>query len=928
VSALRGHRPPARLERLIEGALPAGLSAQGTLGDLAEEFECRANMSPWSARLWYARQAASILLYRRVARGDSGVQEQGQGTARAHGSGAADGRGSGAAGTRGSGAANGLGSGPSRPPGFAAGVSRLELRTDLRWALRGLLRHPGFSLAVIAVLGLGLGANVAVYAVLDGTLANTSWWADPGATVAISPGTEFSFGQLDMYQDEQAVYRALGGYVERAWALQTPDGESVSVNGAAMTPALFRELAAQPQLGRALADDDAAVGSERVVVIGDGLWRRHFGADPAVIGSRITVSGAPATVVGIQGAGGNAPGGRAELWFPLIMDPRDDDFWKERAYTLVGVLKPGVAIDDAFTDIRAFGELLSQIFPGFFGPDYALEIGHVAAADEAQRRLVATPLILLFAGTALLMGVTALNVGNLLLGRAIDRRRELAVRVSLGAARARIVRLLLVEGLVLTVPALALGLATGALGAGAIARMFVEQAVVATSSVASPPVLAFAAALAAAAWVIVNVVPAAHFLRTQRGSLSLRPDSAAGVQRALVAVQAALATLLLVSATLLVATVDNLRRVPLGFDSDGLVTVELSTPADRVAAVPVARELYDRLAGEVAALPGVEAAGLTGWLPLRAQAPTVPINPEAAPVDPREAVKAPLHLVDAGFFEVFGIEPLEGRLLGIDERDPETYLRADGMVPGPSAVLINASLAALLFPDGGAVGQRIAIDPHAWMTWVPVVGVIPDIRSGEITGPAGPALYVSLAESPSRDVTLVVRAQGATAPLVPAIRSTVRRVDPLVPIRSIAAMDDVVRAAYSTAWVMMGLLIVLAVLATGLGAIGIYAVLAQHVALNRREIGVRLALGARPGAVVSGVVRSGLVLAGAGIAIGSAAAVVSTRYLESLLFGVSALAPWAFAAPALALAVAAALAAWIPAARAGRLPPSEVLRSE
>jgi len=273
---------------------------------------------------------------------------------------------------------------------------------------------------------------------------------------------------------------------------------------------------------------------------------------------------------------------------------------------------------------------------------------------------------------------------------------------------------------------------------------------------------------------------------------------------------------------------------------------------------------------------------------------------------------------DAGFFEAFGVEPSAGRLLGPQDR----------ALDAPSAVVVNETLARLLWPSGAAVGQRIATDPHAWNTWAPVVGVVPDIRSGAIMGPIGPALYVSLAESPSRDVTLVIRTEGARNALIPMLRRAVREADPLVPIRSVAHMDDVVRAAYATSWVMMGLLIVLAVLATGLGAIGIYAVLAHHVALNKREIGVRMALGAQPGVVVRSVVGSGLVLAGIGIAVGSVAAAVSTRFLESLLFEVSALAPWAFVAPAVALGAAAALAAWVPAARAGRLPPAEVLRGD
>jgi predicted permease len=383
-------------------------------------------------------------------------------------------------------------------------------------------------------------------------------------------------------------------------------------------------------------------------------------------------------------------------------------------------------------------------------------------------------------------------------------------------------------------------------------------------------------------------------------------------------VQASLATLLLVSAALLVATVDNLRDVPLGFEPAGLLTVELSPPEDRIVSVSVARELYDRLVEGIGALPGVDAAGITGWLPLRSNAPTTPINPQSAPIDPREAIRAPMHMVDPGFFEVFDVEPVAGRLLGIEDRAADA----------PTAVVVNQTLADMLWPDDTAVGQLIAVDPHAWNRWAPVVGVIPDVRSGRITGPVGPALYVALAESPARDITLVVRSGGSPGALAGEIRRVVHGVDPLVPIRTVSEMRDVVRSAYATAWVMMGLLTVLAVLATGLGTIGIYAVLAQHVALNRREIGVRIALGARPRAVVAGVVRSGLALAGTGIVAGSVAAALSNRFLESLLYEVSVLTPAAFVGPAVALAIASAVAAWVPAARAGRLPPAEVLRSE
>ena len=867
---MSGSRPPRWLERIVEAMLPADLSGQGTLGDMAEEFQRRALRSSMRAIAWYAGQTASIVRCRVLTRGVANR---------------------------------------------ALGGSRLWM--DLRWSFRSMVKNPAFSVGVIAVLGMGLGANAAVYSVVDGTFRNTSWWRDPAVTVAVWPGRLFSRGSLNLYAQRQTVYRALGGFGEMAFAVRMPDGESESVNGVMITPELFRELAVQPVLGRALADEDAIPGMQPVVVLGDALWRRSFGADSGIIGSTVDVNGFASTVVGIQGVNGRAPGGRAELWVPVVPDTRDDDYWKAEFMDVVGVLRDGAGIDDAFDDVVAYTEYLSWIFPNFYPPGFAVGWVNAARADASQRRLISTPLLLLLGGTGLLLLVTALNVGNLLLGRAINRRTELAVRTALGAGRVRIAQQLLVEGVVWTALALGIGLTAGWFAGPWISDLFVGEAVVVNSSIVSPAVLLFLATVSALAWLVLCGVPIAHYLRSHRAGIVVRPASASRAQRTLVTVQAALATLLLVSATLLVQTVDNLRSVPLGFDQAGLITVELSTPVDRVAAVPEARALYERLAERVAAIPGVRTVGLTGWLPLRAQAPTTPINLKMAPVVHFQAVKAPKHMVDPGFFEALQIQPIEGRLLEKRDRAPQ-----------PSAAVVNQTLAEALWPEASPIGRMIAIDPHEWDTWVPVVGVIPDIRSGEIIGPIGPALYVPLAESPSPQVTLIVSASVSMGSLIPALRRAVAEADPLVPIRAVTSMDEVVRAAYSTSWVMMGLLIVLAVLATALGAVGIYAVLAHHVAFNKKEIGVRLALGAQPGAVLGGIVRSGIILAGLGIVLGSAGAVLSTRFLESLLFGVSALSPWAFVAPAVALLTAAVLAAWIPAARAGALPPAEVLRAE
>jgi len=473
------------------------------------------------------------------------------------------------------------------------------------------------------------------------------------------------------------------------------------------------------------------------------------------------------------------------------------------------------------------------------------------------------------------------------------------------------------EGAVLTAFGVAVGMWGGAVAGPWIGNLFVGEAVVRASSVLSPTVLGFLAAAGLGAWVVMSGVPVLHFLRAQRAGLALNPRSGARLQRSLVAVQASLATLLLVSATLLVGTVRNLRAVPLGFEPKDLLAVELSPPEDRIADPATARTLYDGLVEKVGAVPGVTAVGLTARIPLRGAQTRAPLNLQSAPVDQVQAQQADYHVVDPGYFRVMGIEPLQGRLLDSRERQP-----------GISAVVINESLARRLWPDASPIGRRIAIDPHMWSTFLPIVGVVPDLRTADLTAPPGPAIYVSLAESPFREVALMVRTAPGAAAVLPAVSRAVADVDAQVPIRSIMWMDDVIRAAYSISWVVMGLLVALAALATGLGAVGIYAALSQHVASTRREIGVRMALGADPAKVVGSVVRSGVLVAGVGVAVGSIAAALSARVLESMLFGVSTLSPWAYLAPALGVCLAAAVAGWLPAARAGRLPPAEVLRSE
>ena len=865
-------RPPRFLERRLEAALPEGLSRDGTLGDLSEQYAARrASGSRLSADAWYLSQTITVLVYRRLDR-------------------------------------------EGRP---RARLMDMDVIQDLRWAVRSVLRRPGFSLGVVFALGLGLGANGAVFSIVDGTFQSTSWWSAEESAVIMWPDRPFSRGELSVFEQSASAFDIVGAYREEAFSLRTGgDGPTESVQGAVVTPALFTRLRVQPVLGRPLQPEDAVAGSERVLLLGHGLWNRAFGADPSILGRRIEVNGEPATVVGVQGPGGTAPGVGTEAWVPLVLDPQDPDFWPTHDLTGVGILRAGASAEDGRTDVVGFGAILSSNFPGFYAPGLG-EDATVVLSTEQQRKLLRTPLLLLLGATGLLLLVASLNVGNMLLARAIDRSQELAIRRSLGASRGRVLRQLMVEGLVWGVLGTTVGVFLGSGVAPVLAGLFASNGAVAQSDWSSPRVVTFILAVSAASWIVLCGVPMAHFLRSHRGGLKLRRARTPVAQRSLVMLQSALATVLLVAAVLLIQSVRNLADIPLGFSAEQVLAVELSPPSDLMATRERTFAFYDALRDRVAGLPGVEQVGLGNAVPLRDRPLGWPVNVEARPVDVGQAVTVPKNIVDPGFFRALGILPRSGRLLDTGDRQAS-----------PSAIVINESMARLFWPNSDPVGQRIAIDPHAWRQWITVVGVIEDLRSESLTGPTTPAMYVAFAESPVRETTLLVRAGGDVSELGAAVQAAVQEIDASVPVRSTRALPAIVRDAYATAWITMGLLTVLAVLATALGAIGIHAVLANHVASRQKELGVRLALGAKPGELVGMVVRSGLVLAALGIALGSAAAVGAAGVLESLLFGVSTLEIWAFVLPAVTLLTAATVAAVAPAARAAALPPARVLREE
>lgn len=871
---MRRRTPPRRLESLLERRLGAGISGQGAVGDLAEAYQRMRSRRPgWVCDLWYAWQAATLLAY-----------GAGFGGARAGASGPAG--------------------GPS---------------ADLRWALRLALRRPLFSLGVALTLGLGVGTTTAVFSVAHGTFRATSWWEEPERVMALWPGRPFSRGELSFLEEETgATFEAVGAYKVESFAVAVAGGESRSLEGARVSPSLFGRLAAQPALGRPLGAEDAVPGAEPTVVLSHRFWRESLGADPGVLGTRLEVNGELRTVVGVQGPGGTAPGSASDVWIPLVLDPMDPDFFPAYDFDAVGVVRPGVDAEAAQAALRAFGRRMSERFPFFYPPDFAQAATVEVAAAELRSRLGA-PLFLLLGATATLLLLAAVNAGNMVLARVLERTRELAVRRALGASRGAVARQLALESAALC----ALGTAVGALlaspGARLLAGLWSADAPVARSGWSSPTVLLFLLAAGGLTWLAIAGASIVHFLAADRRGVRANVAAGAGGRAGvLVGVQSALATLLLAGAVLLVASVSELRGIPLGFHPENVSAFRLAAPSDLLRDAERLRDVQEQVAARVGRLPGVEAVGLASRAPLGGLPARTPVNAEDRPVLVAEAPRVARYAVDPGFFGTLGISAREGRLF--DERDRTGDLRS---------VVVNRALAEALWPGADPIGRRISLDPHAFGVFSDrVVGVIDDVRSEELIGAPGPAVYLPLSRQLERETTLLVRGGPELATLAAEVQRVVAEVDGAVAVGAARSLPRIVRGAYGTAWVVMGLLALLALLATLLAALGIHAALSHDFAARRREIAVRMALGAGRGTVVGGVLAKGLAAAGAGVLAGLLLALLSGRAIESLLFGVSAGDPRAFAAAAVTVLAAALAAAALPVLGASGVPPAEVLREE
>ncbi|MGH7474926.1 MAG: ADOP family duplicated permease [Longimicrobiales bacterium] len=805
-----------------------------------------------------------------------------------------------------------------------------ELAQDARYAGRMIARAPALSVVAVLTLALGVGATSSIFTVVDGVLLRPLPYPAPERLVRVwetSPQGDatnvVSSGNVVDWSTRATSFVELGAHRWPYAVTMTGPVEPVRVLRGDLTPSALRALGASPLLGRVFTDEDARAGG-RVALLSYRLWRDGFGSDPGVLGRMVRLNEVAYTVIGVMRPEFAFPSAQPELWRPITPDELDPDERRSHNFLVVGRLEQGVTVTQAQAEMDALAVALAEEHPQFMS-GWGANVVPMHADLVASVRPV---LIVLLAGVSLVLLIACTNIANLLLARAVTREREIAVRGALGAGRGRLARQLLTESAVLGVAGGALGLLVGALMLQGLLALAPDDIPRLDQVGLDRRAVAFTAGITMLSALLFGLVPAFRLARTDlQSTLRGASDPAGGVRHArlraaLLVAEVAVALVLMAGAGLLVRSSVRLTQVDYGFRDDGLLAVSLDLPRARYEATPAHIEFYQRLTERVAQLPGVVGAGGTTEPPASGFNMTFSFQiegREAANPSGREDPQ-PLRIVTTDYFRTMGVPLLQGRLF--DDRDR----------PGaPPIIIINRALARLHWPDRSPVGERISFARPGAQEWLEIVGVVGDTRMVAADEPPQPALYMPHAQKLwdwASWLTLMVRTEAGRDPsaLAPAIRAALRQQDAELAITELATVEDLYRASTARNRFATVLLSAFAIAALLLGSIGMYGVLSYAVAQRRRELGIRVALGADRGRLLADVVRRALALTALGIAIGAAAALALGRALSALLYEISPHDPLTLGAVAALLLIVAAAAALLPARRATRVDPMLVMR--
>lgn len=817
---------------------------------------------------------------------------------------------------------------------------------DLRYALRALIKDRSFTATVLLTLAICIGANAAIFAVVQSVLLRPLPVPEADRLINIfnsypNAGVERASNGVPDYFDR---LQAMGSMEElslyrRAGATLGFDEGAQRLIGVQATPSLFRLLRVQPAVGSAFQDSDAVPGNDRKVIVSHGLWQSRFSGRPDIVGQELRVNGVQRTIVGVMPADFQFLWADVELWTPLAFTPaeRADDRRHSNSYQMIGRLKPGATVEQAQQQLHAINAANDQRFPNF--RTVLKDAGFTTLALAFQPDLVREirpVLYMLWGGVVFVLLIGAVNITNLVIVRSSARQRELATRHAIGAGIGRLARQLATETMLLAAVGGVIGLLLGRWALALVPTLGLDEMPRGHEIRMEPATMAIVFGLALLVGLLVSTVPVLRVWRLNL-NLALRDEGRGGTasrrsmmtRRVLATAQVGLAFLLLIGAGLLFASFRQAMGVNPGFDASNLVTGLVSLPRARYADEAALRSFADRSLERVRAIPGIEAAALTDTLPLGGDYSDSVIMAEGYQMTPGESLVSPItNSVSAGYFETMKIGLVSGRVF--DARDAAN---------APRVVIVDRKLAGKFWPDRDPIGARMFTPdgstgdmrkPGPNSTFYTVVGVVENVPIFGLTeeGARVGAYYFPLAQSPSGTTGLVVRTSLATEAASNAIRREIAALDPELPFYNVRSMSDRIDESLVDRRMPMVLAMAFGIVALFLSAIGIYGVLAYQVAQRRREIGIRMALGSSVRSVFGLVLADGATIVAIGLVLGLAGAYLSGSYIQSQLFGVRALDPLVILTVGVLLAVVSFIAVSIPARRAARVNPVVALAGD